>query len=628
MQDISGEKHYRIAFFTVDWNYELVENTLQGLKDYVDDHPDVHVCVFDCFGKDIGNARDQSEYAIYQLPDLSAFDGALVLGNQIVLRSARQKLSESILRSGIPAITIGCPMEGCQLISFDNQEAQHDIADHVIREHGARQLVYLTGILDNECPEAEQRLDGFLAACRENGIPEENIQVFQCTWRTADGTNLARRWISEHRTLPDAFICANDEMAMGMVEEFREHGVLVPRDTIITGFDNLSSAEMSSPRISTINCNYRRLHYDAMDQLMTLIRDGTVQPLPSRLYDMICSESCGCPSKTRPGQIQERYFSQTRFLKNFYLQQDDMAGELFAAEDLKSLMNAIEKSHTILGCENLYLCINDYYFDNYDKNQWEQDSESFSSNMVLAACGVYGRQEQEDVYIRFPTRSLLPDYLIQGERFLIFYPLHYNTYSMGYIALNGISVAARMNLHESIFTFLEIAIENVRKKELLRHFNDVLDNLYVHDALTGLFNRFGLSRFGQEYFRRFRAAGGARILFTDMDDMKNINDLYGHEYGDAALKATAHILRECFGEEAFIMRYGGDEFVAILPWQAENAEEQVQSAVHAYNEASGMPFRLGLSLGTVSVDARENKPLSECIKQADNLMYEAKAARR
>ncbi|MER2182182.1 MAG: hypothetical protein ABTA22_01520, partial [Clostridia bacterium] len=80
---------YRIALLTVDWNYELVEKTFHGLKQYTEDHPDVQICVFDCFGKDLGNDKDKSEYAIFSLPDLKQFDGVIIQSNQIVLRKAR-----------------------------------------------------------------------------------------------------------------------------------------------------------------------------------------------------------------------------------------------------------------------------------------------------------------------------------------------------------------------------------------------------------------------------------------------------------------------------------------------------------------------------------------------------------
>ena len=62
-----SDRRFRIAFLTVDWNYELVENTLHGLLQYTVDHPDVQICVFDCFGKDLGNDKDRSEYSIFRL---------------------------------------------------------------------------------------------------------------------------------------------------------------------------------------------------------------------------------------------------------------------------------------------------------------------------------------------------------------------------------------------------------------------------------------------------------------------------------------------------------------------------------------------------------------------------------
>ena len=89
-------KEYRIAFLTADWNYELVETTLHGLKKYVNEHDNVRVCVFDCFGKETDTPKDKSEYAIYDLVDLSSFDGVLVQGNQLVQQKMRDRIGRRI----------------------------------------------------------------------------------------------------------------------------------------------------------------------------------------------------------------------------------------------------------------------------------------------------------------------------------------------------------------------------------------------------------------------------------------------------------------------------------------------------------------------------------------------------
>ena len=615
-------KNYRIAFFTADWNYELVENTLYGLKRFVDEHENVSIRVFDCFGKDVDTPKDRSEYNIFNLADLTQFDGLIIQGNQLVLGIIREEISRRVQAAGIPAVSIDCPMAGCALLNIDNERAQYEITAHVIRQHGARRLVYLTGILENGCPEGAQRRAGFLAACRDNGIPEADTEIIPCTWRTSDGAETAEQWIASGKPLPDAFICGNDEMALGMMERLEDHGIRIPRDVIVTGFDNISSAELSTPRLSTINRDYERLIYIAAEAVIGRIEGRSKQDVIPFEHNVLASESCGCRGEAHPGYIRNRYFQQTRFLKNFYMFQDSMAEELLAADDLLKLMDIVEANHSIFGCDSIYLCINDYFYDNYDKKQWKHDGRTFGDEMILAAC-MDGSKSRR--YARFPTRSLLPGDIMQRERFLVFYPLHYNTCSIGYIALNGISEAAKLNLHKSIFNFVEIAVENVRKKGLLKQLNDELDDLYVRDAMTGFYNRFGLERFGQQVYERFLASEGlAQILFIDMDDMKGINDHFGHEMGDIAIRATADVLRQASRDGDFLMRYGGDEFLLIASGREASLEADIQRSVEGWQQRKDMPFRLSLSIGIIHVNRAEPRTLDECILAADALMYDVK----
>ena len=119
-----------------------------------------------------------------------------------------------------------------------------------------------------------------------------------------------------------------------------------------------------------------------------------------------------------------------------------------------------------------------------------------------------------------------------------------------------------------------------------------------------------------------------QFLFIDLDNMKAINDRHGHEMGDQALKDTAKLLRSVCSSEAFIMRYGGDEFILIDTGRDEALPDKILAAVKEYNRTSGMPFTLGLSLGVVRSDAAERRPIDDCIKAADSLMYEIKEKKK
>lgn len=621
-------RDYEIAFFTVDWNYDLVESTLHGLKRYVDEHENVRVRVFDCFGKDIGDARDWAEYAIFDLPDLTRFDGLLIQGNQVVLGAVRERIAQKIARAGIPAVTIDCPVEGCTLMGIDNRAAQRELTAHVIKCHGARHVVYLTGIMENLVSEGRQRMEGFMDACREAGLRDEDVEVIRCTWRASDGVNTAERWVAENRPLPDAFLCGNDEMALGLIEGLERHGYRVPRDVIVTGFDNITSAELSTPRLSTIHRDYERMNYCALDFLIAKIDGREHRDFIPFEYEPIFSESCGCQESARPAYIRDKYFQQTRFLKHFYTLQDHMAVALFDADDLPALMDIVEDNTDIFGSEHTCLCINEGYLDSITQNQPCRHAEGFSRRMALSACTKAGfNRDGAHIYERFPTPLLLPEPLLASERFLIFYPLHYNTQSIGYFAMDSISQAAKLNLHESVFSLLELAIENVRKKGLLCHLNAVLDELYVHDALTGLYNRFGFDRYAQKCFDAYlETEGGAQVLFVDMDDMKGVNDHFGHEVGDAAIRAAAKVLKQACDEGAFVMRYGGDEFLAITSRKQADIVADISKTVAEVAKEEALPCHLGLSVGTVCAD--NSRTLAQCIQESDVRMYDAKRQKK
>ena len=76
------------------------------------------------------------------------------------------------------------------------------------------------------------------------------------------------------------------------------------------------------------------------------------------------------------------------------------------------------------------------------------------------------------------------------------------------------------------------------------------------------------------------------------------------------------------------MRYGGDEFILIDTGRNEVLPEKLQASVKEYNQSSGMPYHLGLSLGVIKSDAAERRPISDCIKAADALMYEIKEKKK
>ena len=141
-----------------------------------------------------------------------------------------------------------------------------------------------------------------------------------------------------------------------------------------------------------------------------------------------------------------------------------------------------------------------------------------------------------------------------------------------------------------------------------------------HDVLTGTYNR----RYYEDIASRI--VGPAGIALMDVDDFKICNDTYGHHAGDLALEAAANAIQSCIRSSDLLIRYGGDEFLLVLPGIPsdilQTKLEQIRAAVQQATVPGYSHFRLSLSIGGTMqaiTDSMEN-----AVRRADRLMYQAK----
>ncbi len=155
------------------------------------------------------------------------------------------------------------------------------------------------------------------------------------------------------------------------------------------------------------------------------------------------------------------------------------------------------------------------------------------------------------------------------------------------------------------------------------------------DPLTSLNNRRELSKFLlREIGDRDSAKGGTlSLVMMDVDGFKQINDTYGHFYGDGVLISVSEILKlSCKNTDAFLARYGGDEFCIVLPVNSEvDAEEiivRVEANVAEWNRTHGEREPIGLSIGFAVWDPRLDESYETLLSRADARMYEVKNAKK
>ncbi len=183
-----------------------------------------------------------------------------------------------------------------------------------------------------------------------------------------------------------------------------------------------------------------------------------------------------------------------------------------------------------------------------------------------------------------------------------------------------------LNLLEFVSTQVAQGIERKRMEQ-------EIISLTLSDELTGLYNRRGFTLLAEQEMKlaqRFKRS--VSVFFCDVDDLKTINDTFGHAQGDEALKEAALILKEIFRETDIPARMGGDEFVVLAPdADVESAgllTKRIQTTLERRNKRSVRPYHLNLSVGIALFDPEVPRPISELIAQADEQMYLHKKERK
>jgi diguanylate cyclase (GGDEF)-like protein/PAS domain S-box-containing protein len=187
-------------------------------------------------------------------------------------------------------------------------------------------------------------------------------------------------------------------------------------------------------------------------------------------------------------------------------------------------------------------------------------------------------------------------------------------------------VSARPLFEEGKFVGVLSALTDITER---KRAEEQLAYMATHDPLTGVPNRRGFFTLAEQQLKMAdRMRRGVLLLFVDFDDLKRINDAFGHAEGDRALIEIADVLRGTFRESDIIGRIGGDEFVVLAMETDEGSAEvlatRLQKNLEARNARGDLRYKLSLSVGVVRYDPENPCSIDELLTRADRAMYERK----
>ena len=569
---------------------------------------------------------DVQEKNIFRLAALEKLDGVLFVPDSYEQGELRDLLFETVRsRVHCPKVALRHESQEFDCICTDDKKAIRPLIRHLIEDHGLRRICFQTGFPGHE--ESRLRQEAFLEEMAAHHLPVPEGSICPGNMWTSCGEQAYEAFFAHREEPPEAVVCANDYMAAGLIRTLRVHGLRVPEDVVVTGFDNAPNLGVDVPGLTTVEPAFDTMVTKAMELLDQRIRGDYTSPDPVRIPlggKLILGESCGCGSLPADYELTagQRLLAQVEAEDNHDRLMNNMCIDLSACDTLRELHqtllsrrveNPIVRDH--------YLCL---FGD--ETHLLQEDSPQ--------ACLVHAIRDHQDCgmpMITFPRVSLLPPMAERPEEPQLFFLklLHQRGHNFGYSVFQyrpG-SVPSRAMVPTNVM--LSVALENIRHRQEMAQLFEELRRSSITDPLTSLLNRRGLS---ERLDPAWPALQERQIAFIcmDLDHLKRINDTYGHPAGDLALRLVGRAIQEILPGDAAAARMGGDEFVAFLPrtesGEAEHFVRDFSQALRKLAAAENLPFPVTASAGFVLHRLAPLDTVDRCLQLSDREMYRIKEA--
>lgn len=243
-----------------------------------------------------GSAPDVSRHRIYELAGAHNVDGLVLMSSTLIHDVGLEGLKEFAGHfSGLPLCSVGVALAGATCVTVDNAEGIRALVHHLVDNHGARRIAFVSGPEENA--ESQLRQEAYSSALRDRGIPVDDALLVAGDFTSKSGRAavhiLAKRVGLESL---QAIVAANDQMAIGVTDELEHMNVTVPARIAVTGFDDIDDARLAQPPLTTVRQPLSRQGREAVRLVSQAIVTRSQQHNVQTATELVVRSSCGCGS--------------------------------------------------------------------------------------------------------------------------------------------------------------------------------------------------------------------------------------------------------------------------------------------------------------------------------------------
>ena len=559
-----------------------------------------------------------AESSVFDLLPYDKVDAVVIMAERIKSDDVCQHIIDKAGESNVPAIVIDGDFENASIVKFDYAKGFEAVVRHVIEDHKVKRPHFMAGKRHSEF--SNERIEVFKKVIAENGFTyDDSMLSYGDFWSIP--ARAAAAELLKRKELPDAVICANDIMAINVCDVFASAGVSVPGQVVVSGFDGLDEAFLSTPGITTAICDSHSLATSIMDVIQRVL-SGEKDVHSWIVPTFFANESCGCP-RVDLASLK----SVHEFNNRFYHHQDDihimqnLTAVIMGSNTLEECAYHIRNSYT----ENLCCVIENACFD-VARNYFLEDVENTTKTVI------YDVYDSKDKPHSYDAEDIIPNLDVAMEKGypLIFNAMEFMGKTIGFICYsfekyNLIDYSKTPSLTNSI----GMGLGGYITMHYQRYLRERIRRMYQNDELTGLYNRLAFIAKLEELKEEPDLIGEKlTVIMADLNGLKQINDTLGHSAGDKAIAAVANALRANCPAEALCVRFGGDEMLAVIP--GETDPDKIVAGMEAFLEKDSeyLGFKVSASYGVTTTVFDKSLNMDKIIGRADEQMYRMKKQKK
>lgn len=243
-----------------------------------------------------GLKHEEALWASYHLINFDILDAMVILTLSVECESVLQTIISQCRSREIPVVTMDRQAAGCYGITNRLDETFEKLVRHVLVKHQVTDVIMVSGDLGNRYSVERETI--FKKVLRENDIPFREDMIVHGGFQYETAKCAVERVMQRERRAPKAFICANDFMAIGVIDKLREYGYRIPEDVIVTGIDGSLAERYHSPKLTTCRLMVDRDAEETVQVLADLFCGKVTERHRVIPHELVLSASCGCVKET------------------------------------------------------------------------------------------------------------------------------------------------------------------------------------------------------------------------------------------------------------------------------------------------------------------------------------------